>query len=35
MEGKKCPEHQSCGERSRVTKKKKREESLEKTLKEL
>ena len=34
MEGKKCPEHQSCGERSRVTKKKK-EENLEKTLKEL
>lgn len=35
MEGKKCPEHGSCGERNRVKKKKKKEESLEKILKEL
>ena len=34
MEGKKCPEHRSCGERNRV-KRKKKEESLEKILKEL
>ena len=34
MEGKKCPEHGSCEERSRV-KKKKKEEILEKILKEL
>ena len=33
MEGKKCPEHGSCEERSRV--KKKKEETLEKILKEL